>query len=180
MSAPPKPRRRRRIGPASGLSLIEVLAAMALLAAGGTAIIGSLGRLASARAPAEMRAQAIQLVAPLECELARMRESTGAGQGLEAMRALSQLIPSAGEQATLRCVGSRDGLHVVCEAECDNPTLGLPANERLYLLEVRRIEGAVSGDPGDGILVVAATVSWPYLEPGHPGGAVEVVASIRP
>ena len=123
-------------GPNSGLSLLEVLVAMALLAVGGTAIIGVLASVGSVRSTREMRATAAHLDGPLVRELGRLRDSTGADPGQDGLNALAEMIP-AGGQTSLRFVGSRDGLRVVRESDAGDSAVGVPSGERLFLLEVQ-------------------------------------------
>ncbi len=161
----------------SGLSLLEVLVAMALLAVGGTAIIGVLASVGSARSTREMRATAAHLDVPLVRELGRLRDATEAGPGPDGLNALAEMIP-AGGQPPLRMVGSRDGLRVVRESDAGDSIVGVPSGERLFLLEVRQVEGPMGFAPGNGVLVVAALVRWPYREVSPSGGALTLVVAI--
>ena len=48
----------------------------------------------------------------------------------------------------------------------------------LFLLEVRQVEGPMGFALGEGVLVVAAVVRWPYREVSPSGGALTLVVAV--
>ncbi len=151
---------------------------MALLAVGGTVIVGLAAGLGSGRSAQAWRVQAQYLDAPLERELTRLRNAAGMDAGTDRLGALAVLGSRVGGGAPMRLVGSRDALRVVREEDRDDPALGVPVAERQYLLEVRLPEGALHYTPGDAVLVVSAEVSWPYGESRPTGGNLTIVVAV--
>ncbi len=151
---------------------------MAMLAAGGTVLLGFLVSLGSARSAREMREQALHLDAPLERELVRLRDAVGKGESPDKLGALADLVSPAGGGAPLRLVGSRDALRVVREAERDNPVVGVPSAERQYLIEVRLVEGPLRYTSGDAVMVVSAEVRWPYPASEVADGSLTMIMAV--
>jgi len=148
---------------AAAFTLVEVIVALGILAATVTSLVTLLAAGSRAAADLAARTRAAHLDGAVVLELERLRDAASAENESTRLDALANLI-AAGDSAggPLRLVASRAGLVAVRESAVDRAALAIPPGERFYLVEVRLASGGLAHKPGDGSVVVTATVRWPY------------------
>ena len=135
----------------SGLSLVEVLVAVAIAAVAVVAVVGLYGPSVVATREVADRRAASDLLRRVEGELRR--------GGFAA-------VATATASGPLRLVGRPDGSAAVLLADVDNhpergEPPGIPVEERHFAVEVIR---APHPETGDAVLVLEVRLSWPYVD----------------
>lgn len=156
-------------------SLVEVVAALGLVAVTMVALLGLLT--ASLRAPGEIADARIaaQMSGCIQEELERLQTVAG-------LDGLAASIPAAGSTAPLRLVAPHTGRIALCadgaapaadRALDDAVQPGIALRDRFFLVEMWQSPD-MPYRPGEGYLVVSAVVAWPYrlaVGPATPGAA---------
>ncbi|HLP08768.1 MAG TPA: hypothetical protein VK178_11430 [Opitutaceae bacterium] len=140
-----------------GLSLVEVLVAVAICAGAVIAVVALFGPTERGIRDAADRRAAVRLVERVETELRRA--------GFTAVSA------AVADGTELELVARADGSQVTLSADADNDPAagaprGIPTAERYFLIEVAR---AVRPSSTAACLVLEVHVSWPFRLP--PDGA---------
>jgi len=115
------------------------------------------------------------LGASIQCELERIKASSGFSE-------FADLVPADGSTEPLLLAGTRDGLRVLradgadpaASRSLDNPALpGIAVRDRFYLIELTRLAEPATADAG--FVALRARCSWPYEIPAGPqtAGAAE-------
>ncbi len=142
--------RQRPCAGARGLSLVEVLVAVALCAGAVLAVVALFGPTERALRDATDRRTAIRLVERVEAELQRVGFTTVAAV--------------LAEGAELELVARSDGAQVVPAAEpagdpATDAARGIPAAERYFHIKVSR---AVRPSPSPAVIILEIRVGWPW------------------
>lgn len=155
--------------PAVAFSLIEVVAAIGILAAAAVAMLGLLASQSRQAGEMDDSDVAARLGGGIQEELERLK----AGLGLDGLAAL---IPPAGSADPLQLVATRDGRRVLRADGAGSPA-GRPLNDpmlpgialrdRYFLAEAsRQMDLPYTADSG--FLAVTLRVSWPHRLPAGP------------
>jgi hypothetical protein len=167
--AAPSVRLNRRLGWFDSFSLVEVVAAIGILAVTLIVVLGLI--MATVRTVGEVAdADAVtRLNENIQGELERLQTNLG-------LAALASLVPLSGSSRPLRMVATRDGQRVRCadradpaaDRALDDQTLrGIANRDRYFLIEVSQLPG-LDFAPASGFLALSVQVSWPYQLPVGP------------
>jgi len=151
-----------RLRPCSAaFSLVEVVIAVGIVAAGVTVILALLPALTRQAAGSADTLAALRLPEPLRVELQRVAAVGGFDALASQTGAMASPLP-----ATLTLVASRDGTTVQTLAYLP-PAGTLSADAQYFLIEIWSFGAApLAFDPAGAGLALHARVSWPYRLPG--------------
>jgi hypothetical protein len=150
-------------------SLVEVVAAIGILAVTLLAVLGLI--MATVRSGGAIAdADAVtRLGENIQGELERLEASLG-------LAGLADLVPPGGADRQLRLVATRNGQRVRCadgalaaaDRALNDPTLpGIANRDRYFLIEVSQSFG-LAATPASGFLAVSVRITWPYQLPVGP------------
>ena len=154
-------RASRRV--AGAFSLLEVVAAIGVLAVALVAVLGLiLATVRSAGETADADAAA-RLFENVQGEFERLQADLGPS-------VLASAVPPSDSAQPLRLVATRNGLRVRCadrryaaaDRALNDPALpGIANRDRYFLIEVTQLPG-LETEPASGFLACSARITWPY------------------
>jgi type II secretory pathway pseudopilin PulG len=174
--AVPSGRLAGRLNSFTAFSLVEVVAAIGILAVALVAVLGLV--MATVRTAGEVAdADAVtRLNENIQGELDRLQADLG-------LAGLAGLVPPSGSGRPFRLIATRRGQRVRCadgaypaaDRGLDDQTLpGIANRDRYFLIEVSQLPG-LDFAPGSGFLALSVRVTWPYqlpVGPPTPGATV--------